>query len=54
MRWPIENDEVKSPQWRAFFAFIPVEVESKWVWMEDVERRWSPEKNDYEYRLPQV
>lgn len=37
MRWFVNGD----PEWQAWFAWFPVQVDNKWVWLETVERRWT-------------
>lgn len=39
MRWLAHNDK----EWHRWFAWYPVEVDGRWVWMEHVERCWDDE-----------
>ncbi len=37
MRWKAK-DHQKYDEWRAWFAWHPVKIESNWIWLETVQR----------------
>lgn len=58
---------IEPPEWHAWFAWFPIVTLGKsWVWLEWVERKWTPEaglsggdfsgycwiEDGYTYRLP--
>lgn len=38
MRWAV-REQFDTEQWHAWFAWRPVKIAGKWVWLETIERR---------------